>query len=104
MPEKQDVTLSPDEIDELDAAILDYFLKGREEGEPWGMATPGLVYRGLKHSGRLEEVGDPVQGTVQYRIQRLATADHLKNMYDSGCYKFVDDPREQSQENIRSYD
>lgn len=86
------VPLSPDAIDELDSAILDYFLEGRP-AEPWGKATPTEVYRALDERGVLSDLGNPVRQTVQNRIQRLALAGHLENKYDSGCYEFVSDPR-----------
>lgn len=87
------VTLDPDDVDELDAAILDYYLEGRDDGEPWGKATPSEVYRALDDRGQLQELGDPVRQTVQNRIQRLALAGHLRNKYDTGSYEFVKDPR-----------
>ena len=87
------VTLSPKDIDELDAAILEYFLEGRDAGEPWGKATPSEVYRALDERGDLERLGDPVRQTVQHRIQRLSLAGHLENQYDTGSYKFRSDPR-----------
>lgn len=88
------VPLAPDDLDDLDAAILDYFLEGREEGEPWGKATPSEVYRALNERGTLDDLGNPVRQTVQNRIQRLALAGHLENKYDTGSYEFVEDPRE----------
>lgn len=88
------MTLSEGDIDEIDAAILDYLLKGRTEDGPWGKATPSEVYRGLEESGRLEKIGNPVQATIQNRIQRLELAGHLENKFSSGCYEFVSDPRD----------
>lgn len=94
MVQAQPVTLSPTDVDELDSAILDYFLEGRGVGEPWGKATPSEVYRALDERGRLDDLGKPVRQTVQNRIQRLALAGHLENKYDTGSYEFVSDPRE----------
>lgn len=94
MRQRQHVPLDPEDVDELDAAILDYFLEGRDEGEPWGKATPSEVYRALDDRGTLDELGNPVRQTVQNRIGRLGLAGHLENRYDSGCYEFVSDPRE----------
>lgn len=88
------VPLSSDDLDELDTAILDYFLEGRDTGDPWGKATPTEVYRALDEQGTLEKLGNPVRQTLQNRIQRLALATHLENKYDSGSYRFVTDPRE----------
>lgn len=92
MAQTQDVALDADDIDELDAAILDYFLENRNDG-PWGKATPTEIYRALDERGTLEELDSPVRQTVQHRIQRLALAGHLQNKYDTGSYEFVSDPR-----------
>lgn len=89
----RNVSLSPDDIDDLDAAILDYFLEGRDQGKPWGKATPSEIYRALDERGTLNEVGNPVRQTVQNRIKNLALAGHLENKYDTGSYEFVSDPR-----------
>lgn len=94
MAQTESVTLSPDDVDALDSAILDYFLEGRDNGEPWGKATPSEVYRALDERGQLDDLGNPVRQTVQNRIQRLALAGHLENKYDTGSYEFVSDPRE----------
>jgi len=88
------MTLSSADIDDLDEAILDYFIEGRPE-EPWGKATPTEVYRALDKRGTLAEVGTPVRQTVQNRIQRLALAGHLKNKFDCGSYELVADPRDE---------
>lgn len=97
MSQAQPVTLSVDDVDELDAAILDYFLEGRDVGEPWGKATPSEVYRALDERGELNELGNPVRQTVQNRIQRLALAGHLRNKFDTGSYEFVSDPRDREE-------
>jgi hypothetical protein len=93
MSKAETVPLDPADIDDLDAAILDYFLAGRPDS-PWGKATPTEVYRALDESGQLEELGSPVRQTVQNRIQRLTLAGHLENKFDSGSYAFVSDPRD----------
>lgn len=97
-PRPRTVPLSPDDIDELDEAILDYFLEGRDEGNPWGKATPSEVYRSLDERGVLDELGNPVRQTVQNRITNLALATHLENKYDTGSYEFVSDPRDEDAE------
>lgn len=88
------MALDPDELDALDEAILDYFVEDREAGDqPWGKATPTEVFRALEDRGVLDELNKPVRVTIQNRIQRLAVGDHLENVYDTGCYRFVSDPR-----------
>lgn len=98
MAQTQPVTLAPDDVDELDVAILEYFLEGRHDGDPWGKATPSEVYRALDERGRLDELDNPVRQTVQNRIQRLALAGHLRNVHDTGNYEFISDPREIDEE------
>lgn len=98
MAQTQPVTLAPDDVDELDAAILEYFLEGRDDGDPWGKATPSEVYRALDERGELDDLGNPVRQTVQNRIQRLSLAGHLRNKYDTGSYEFVSDPRDSDEE------
>lgn len=94
MSKQEGVPLEPDDLDALDHAILDYLLEGRPEEKPWGKATPTEVYRALDERGKLDDLGRPVRQTVQNRIQRMALAGHLENKYDSGCYEFINDPRE----------
>lgn len=94
MSQVHDVPLTPDDVDELDAAILDYFLEGRPDS-PWGKATPTEVYRALDDRGTLDDLDNPVRQTIQNRMGRLALAGHLENKYDSGSYELVSDPREE---------
>lgn len=89
----ENVSLPPEKIDELYAAILDYFHEGREDCHPWGKATPTEIYRALDDRGTLDDLGNPVRQTVQNRIERLALAGHLENKYDSGSYELISDPR-----------
>jgi len=96
MVQTRTVPLDADDLDALDSAILDYFLAGRPDS-PWGKATPSEVYRALEADGTLDELDNPVRQTVQNRIQRLALAGHLENVYDTGSYRFVSDPREDAE-------
>lgn len=88
------MTIGADDIDDIYGAILDHLQDGRDEGDPWGLTTPAECYRGLEASGRLDDIGYPVQETIQNRMQKLALAGILENKYDSGCYELVEDPRE----------
>lgn len=94
------VALDADDIDGLDAAILDYFIEHREADRPWGKATPSEVYRALDERGDLDQLGNPVRQTIQNRIQRLSLAGHLENKFDTGCYEFVSDPRTENDSQI----
>ena len=63
--------------------ILDVFKDGRDEGGPWGYATP-------RH---LREVTETKKGNVEYYLRQLTSAGWLKKV-TRGFYRFVDDPRE----------
>lgn len=93
MDKNQHVTLEPSDIDDLDAAILDYFIEGRPDS-PWGKATPSEVYRALHERGTLDNLGNPVRQTIQNRITRLSLSGHLENKHDTGSYELRSDPRD----------
>jgi len=82
--------MDPEDLDDLDHAILDVLTDGREEGEPWGIATPAVVLAALK-AGGFED--PPVRQTINNRMKRLELASHLENRYGKGEYVLVDDPR-----------
>ncbi|WP_049946422.1 hypothetical protein [Halalkalicoccus jeotgali] len=67
--------------------ILDVFKEGRDEGSPWGYATP-------RH---LREVTETKKGNIEYYLRQLTSAGWLKKV-TRGFYKFVSDPREESDE------
>ena len=98
MSKTESVPYSADELDDLDEAILDYFIRGRNDGQPWGKATPSEVYRALETRGTLDKLGNPVRQTVQNRIKNLSLAGHLENKYDTGSYELVSDPRNEDGE------
>ena len=60
--------------------ILEIMKEGREEGEPWGHATP----RHLREQG---------VESVDFHLRQLNTAGWIKKI-TRGFYRFVDDPRE----------
>lgn len=85
---KQD--MDPDELDELDRAILDYLQEGRADGDPWGVGTPVVVREALKERG----VSVPTRQTINDRLKVLAKAGVLNNRFGKGEYELVEDPRE----------
>jgi len=94
MSNTETVPLNPEDLDELDVAILDVLKEGRDDGRPWGIATPAVVLAALEEQG----YGDlPVRQTINNRMARLELAGHLDNRFDKGEYVFVDDPRERDE-------
>lgn len=88
---RQQVTVKADDLDDLDRAILDFLQEGRDEGEPWGIATP-VVVRAAIEERDFEDI--PVRQTINNRMKRLELAGHLRNRFDKGEYLFLSDPRD----------
>ena len=91
MSKPRHVPLDADDLDSLDRAILDYLQEGRDDGEPWGIATPAVVRAALEERG-FENV--PVRQTINNRMRKLELAGHLQNRHDKGEYVFLTDPRD----------
>lgn len=76
------MVLSKADLNDADYDILDILASGR--------ATPALVRTLLE-----EEYGRELSRQyVSQRMIRLAEHDHLKNVYETGVYELIDDPRE----------
>ena len=88
--------MNPDDLDELDRAILDVLTEGRSEGEPWGIATPAVVLAALEEQGY---ESPPVRQTINNRMKNMSLAGHLRNRYQKGEYMLVDDPRDDTTTN-----
>ena len=82
------------DLDNLDEAILNYLLRGREDNNPWGIGTPAVIRAELKDQG----LNVPSRQTVNNRLVRMELAGHLENIQDKGEYRFVNDPREDNEE------
>lgn len=83
MVQKADqMALPPEKLNDADRLILDVLQEGR--------ATPTLVRRILEDRGH-----EYSRQYVSQRIKRLTEHGHLKNLYDTGVYAVVDDPREE---------
>lgn len=73
------MTLGPDDLNDLDRAILEYL---RDEGR----ASPTLFKRATDTEQSRQYVSS--------RFVRLGEHTHITELYDTGIYEFVSDPRE----------
>ncbi|QLK25394.1 hypothetical protein HYG81_15065 [Natrinema zhouii] len=77
------MALDDDELRDVDRDLLDYLQEGR--------VTP--VYA---RDRMLEEEKRDITSTyLGQRLQRLEEHDHVKNLFDTGLYELVEDPREE---------
>lgn len=81
-------------LDQLDRAILDYLTSGRDDNQPWGIATPAVVRAALQTQG-YDDV--PVRQTINNRLRKLELAGHLNNRFGKGEYVLVSDPRDEAE-------
>lgn len=77
---QRDVTLTADDLNDLDEKIVEYLATE-------GRASPTLFMRA-------EDI-DTSRQWVSSRFTRLAEHEHIRDLYDTGIYELVDDPREQ---------
>lgn len=84
-----DRVLDDDQLNDLDRAILQYL-------DHEGRATPRVIQQALEERGQ----NPGVRQNVNSRLTRLAEHGHLRNIYDSGLYELIDDPREDPQEEL----
>jgi len=74
--------LTEDQLNDLDDKILNVLSDGR--------ATPTLLKK------MFEEEGTEVSRQyVNQRLKRLSEHDHIENLFDTGVYELVTDPREE---------
>lgn len=74
--------LDADSLRDIDEALLDYLRDGR--------VTPAYCRQRLIE----EEGAEYSRGYVQERLARFVEHEHATNLYDTGLYQLVDDPRE----------
>jgi len=74
--------LDTDDLREVDEEIVAYLAEGR--------VTPAYARARLAD----DDVGDYSRGYVQQRLARLEEHSHVRNLYETGLYELVDDPRE----------
>lgn len=73
--------LDDDDLREVDRELLTFLTEGR--------ATPVACQRWLESRGK-----EYSRAYLQQRLVRLVEHDHVKNVFDSGLYQLVSDPRE----------
>lgn len=76
-----DVTLTEEDLNETDEAVLEILSEGR--------ATPQLVREELKDSGK-----EVTRQYVSQILKRFNEHNHVENLHDTGVYELVEDPRE----------
>jgi hypothetical protein len=74
--------LDPDDLRDVDEVLLEYLAEGR--------VTPAYARDRMADEGRR----DVTSTYLGQRLQRLEEHDHARNLYDTGLYELVDDPRE----------
>lgn len=76
------MTLSDEDLRDVDRDLLGYLVDGR--------ITPVYARERMADEGR-REVTSTYLGQ---RLQRFEEHGHVRNLYDTGLYELVDDPRE----------
>ena len=72
--------LEEDELNDLDDRILDALANGR--------ATPTLLKKIFQKDGT-----DVSRQYINQRMKRLSEHDHIDNLFDTGVYELISDPR-----------
>jgi hypothetical protein len=72
--------LEEDELNDLDDRILDALADGR--------ATPTLLKKIFQKDGT-----DVSRQYINQRMKRLSEHDHIENLFDTGVYELISDPR-----------
>jgi len=73
--------LTQDELRKVDSYLLEYLDEGR--------VTPAYARQRL-----VDDVDEYSRGYVQQRLKRLEEHSHVDNLFDTGLYELVNDPRE----------
>lgn len=73
--------LDADQLRDVDRRILDFLAEGR--------VTPVYCRTRLLE----EDDQEYSRGYVQQRLTRLVEHEHARNLYETGLYELVDDPR-----------
>lgn len=74
--------LDAGDLNEMDGHLLDYLSEGR--------VTPAYARARLED----DDVGEYSRGYVQQRLKRLEEHSHADNLYETGLYELINDPRE----------
>lgn len=75
--------LTADDLREIDEVILSYLHEGR--------VTPVYCHQRILHDGHRDEIS---RAYVHERLARFVEHDHAENLFDTGLYELVQDPRE----------
>lgn len=78
--------LTDDDLRPVDRQIVAYLDEGR--------VTPAYTRERLAD----DDAGDYSRGYVQQRLARLEEHSHVTNLFETGLYELVDDPREDADE------
>jgi len=79
------MALDPGDLRDVDEDLLEYLAEGR--------VTPAYARDRMADEGR-RAVTSTYLGQ---RLQRFEEHDHTQNLYDTGLYELVDDPREDNE-------
>lgn len=81
--------MKADDLTETDEAILNVLKRGRDSGEPWGIATKGRL---------VDETGKS-RNSVYNRLEVLDAAGHVELVHaGTREFQFVSDPRDNESE------
>jgi hypothetical protein len=75
------MTLSEDQLRDVDDDLLDFLHEGR--------VTPVYARERMGDEGTREVTS----AYLQQRLKRLAEHNHAHNLYETGLYELIDDPR-----------
>ena len=76
------MALDADDLRNVDVDLLEFLREGR--------VTPAFARDRMQDEG----VRDVTSTYLGQRLQRFEEHNHVENLYDSGLYELVDDPRE----------
>lgn len=82
----QRVVLTESQLNDMDRAVLDLLAEGR--------VSPSLAQTILAD----REIADTSRQYINKRLKRLAEHGHVTNLYGSGIYELVRDPREEQED------
>ena len=77
------MALSAADLWEIDEVLLDYLAEGR--------VTPVYARERVLDEGRKDSITSQYLGQ---RLKRLEEHDHVSNLYSTGLYELVEDPRD----------
>ena len=79
---EQQGMLDTDDLREIDETLLDYLNEGR--------VTPAYCRKRMLSDGDRENIS---RGYVQERLARFVEHDQAQNLFETGLYELIEDPR-----------